>query len=66
VLDRTVRAPGGQRALLTLKPAARGTRLVLALRQIAFPDVFLDGPGATDTVSTVIDLRFARAPWEES
>jgi hypothetical protein len=65
VVDHIVRAPGGQRALVTLKPGARGKRLRLALKRLAQKEPYLDGPAATDQFFTVADLIFTRAPWEE-
>lgn len=65
VVDRIVRAPGGQRALVTLKPNSRGKRLRLALKRIAQKEPYLDGPTATDQFFSVADFRFVRAPWEE-
>jgi hypothetical protein len=65
VVDRIVRAPGGQRALVTLKANSRGKRLRLALKRIAQKEPYLDGPAATDQFFTVADFNFIRAPWEE-
>ena len=65
VVDRIVRAPGGQRALVTLKANSRGKRLRLALKRIAQNEPYLDGPSASDAFFTVADFRFVRAPWEE-
>ena len=65
VVDRIVRTPGGQRALVTLKANSRGKRLRLALKRIAQNEPYLDGPSATDAFFTVADFRFVRAPWEE-
>ncbi len=66
IVDRVVPGPGGQRALITLTAPARDRRLVLALRQTAFTDTFLDGPQATDRTAVAVDLNLGRAPWEES
>jgi hypothetical protein len=65
IVDNIVRAPGGQRALVTLKSGARGKHLRLALRRIAQPQPYLDGLGATDQFATVMDLSLLNAPWEE-
>jgi hypothetical protein len=65
IVDQIVRAPGGQRALVVLKPGARGKHLRLALRRIAQTQSYLDGPGATDQFYTVLDLLLSNAPWEE-
>jgi hypothetical protein len=65
VVDRIVRAPGGQRALVTLKAGSRGKRLRLALKRIAQKEPYLDGPAAADQFFTVADFQFLRAPWEE-
>jgi hypothetical protein len=65
VVDRIVRAPGGQRALVTLKANSRGKRLRLALKRIAQTEPYLDGPTATHKFFTAADFKFVRAPWEE-
>jgi large repetitive protein len=65
IVDQIVRAPGGQRALVTLKPNSRGKRIRLGLRRIAHLEPYLDGPAATDTFSNILDLILAAAPWEE-
>jgi hypothetical protein len=65
VVDYIVAAPGGQRALVTLKPGSRGQRVTLALRRIAHTEAYLDGPGATDQFCTVLDQALTAAPWEE-
>jgi large repetitive protein len=65
VVDRIVPAPGGQRALVTLEPGARGKTLKLVLRRKAQPEAYLDGPAATDELRTVADIALLGAPWEE-
>jgi len=65
VVDYVVRAPGGQRALVTLKPGSRGKRVTLALRRVAHTEAYLDGPGATDDFYPVLDMTLSAAPWEE-
>lgn len=65
VVDRIVRAPGGQRALITLKPNSRGKHIRLALKRIAQKEPYLDGPAATDQFLSVADFIFVKAPWEE-
>lgn len=65
IVANTVFAPGRQRALVTLKSGARGKLLRLALVRKAFPEPWLDGPGATDTAMVVVSERFGHAPWEE-
>ena len=65
IVDKVVRAPGAQRALITLKPNSRGKKLKLALRHIALKEPYLDGPAAADQVYTVVDAILNRAPWEE-
>lgn len=66
VVDRIIAAPGGQRALITLKPNSRGKKLKLQLRKKAQKETFLDGPGASDQTFTVAEVRFVSAPWEET
>ncbi len=66
IIDRIVRAPGGQRALVLLKPNSRGKRLRMDLRRTAFTESYLDGPTATDERQPVVDVAFLAAPWEES
>ena len=65
IVDTIIRAPGGQRALITLKPGARGKTLKLALRRLAMTAVYLEGPAAVDEFFTVVNTRLTRAPWEE-
>jgi hypothetical protein len=65
IVDKIVVAPGAQRALVTLKPGARGKTLRLALRQVAQKEDYLDGPAAVDQFFTIINTRLNRAPWEE-
>lgn len=65
LVDQIVPAPGGQRALVTLRPGARGGHLRVALHRIAFPKAHLDGVGAVDQFSTILDLTLDHAPWEE-
>jgi hypothetical protein len=63
--DRIVYAPGRQRALITLKPGARGKALRLDLIRRAFTAPYLDGPGATDAAFRIFAETLRRAPWEE-
>ena len=65
IVDKVVQAPGGQRALITLKPNARGKTLRLALTKVAMTQPFLDGPSAVNETFTIVDTRLTRAPWEE-
>ena len=65
IVDHIVAAPGGQRALITLKPNSRGKHIKLGLRRIAHLEPYLDGPGAIDQFSNILDLSLAAAPWEE-
>jgi large repetitive protein len=65
IVDRIVAAPGGQRALVTLKPNSRGKRIVLALERIAHTEPYLDGPGAVNTYTTILNKTLTAAPWEE-
>lgn len=65
IVDQIIKAPGAQRALITLKPNSRGKRLKLALRHIALKEAYLDGPSATDQLYTLIEAILNRTPWEE-
>ena len=65
IVDKVVRAPGAQRALITLKPNSRGKTLKLALRHVAQNEDYLDGSAATDQFFTVVNTKLNRAPWEE-
>ena len=65
VVDEVVQAPGGQRALVTLKANSRGRKVVLALRRVAHTEPYLDGPTATDQFYTILSKTMAAAPWEE-
>jgi large repetitive protein len=60
--DGVIVAPGGQRAVVVLASNQRGKRLVLDLVAAGFADLpFLDAERST----TVVDMTFAAAPWEE-
>ena len=65
IVNTIIRAPGGQRALITLNANARGKTLRLALRQVAMKQDYLDGPLAADQFFTIVNTRLSRAPWEE-
>lgn len=65
IVNTIIKAPGAQRALITLKPNSRGKKLKLALRQIAFKEPYLDGASATDQIYTLVETILNRAPWEE-
>ena len=66
LVDTVVAAPGGMRALVTLKPLSRSRHLKIALRHRVFPQAHLDGPGATDRDVSILDLKLEHAPWEET
>ncbi|MBG6191387.1 hypothetical protein IWX64_002347 [Arthrobacter sp. CAN_A212] len=66
IVDRIVQAPGGQRALISLKAGSRGKRLSLVLDRLAQPETYLDGPTAADIAYSVADLLLTTAPWEET
>ncbi len=65
IVDHIIPAPGGQRALITLKPNSRGKHIKLALRRIAHTEPYLDGSTATDQFTNILDLTLTAAPWEE-
>ncbi|WP_224792161.1 hypothetical protein, partial [Pseudomonas fluorescens] len=65
IVASMIRAPGGQRALITLNANARGKTLRLALRKVAMKQDYLDGPAAADQLFTIVNTRLSRAPWEE-
>ena len=65
IVDRIVRAPGGQRAIVLLKSAARGKRLSVILRRVAFKEGYLDGASANDETFKLVELTLVKAPWEE-
>jgi hypothetical protein len=65
IVDHIIAIPGAQRALVTLKANSRGHHLCLALRRIAQPEPYLDGPAATDHLEAIADLILDSAPWEE-
>ncbi|HYO83934.1 MAG TPA: hypothetical protein VES20_21200 [Bryobacteraceae bacterium] len=67
IVDKIVKAPGAQRALITLQPQMRGKRLQLALKRIAQTEPYLDGPGNPNpSFVDIADLTLDRAPWEET
>jgi large repetitive protein len=65
IVDKVVVAPGGQRALVTLKPNARGKHILLALDRVPHSEPYLDGPGATHQFFTILNMNLTTAPWEE-
>jgi large repetitive protein len=65
IVATIIKAPGAQRALVTLKPNSRGKKLKLALRHVAMTEPYLDGASATDQFYTVVEAILNRAPWEE-
>jgi hypothetical protein len=63
-VQAVLRAPGGQRALVVLKPGQRGRRVRLDLVTATFPGLpFLN---QTEQRATLVDLTLDRAPWEET
>jgi hypothetical protein len=63
IVDGIVYAPGNQRAIIVLKPGARGKHLTADLVSLAMPDLpFLDNGEHAERVA---DLTFPHAPWEE-
>jgi hypothetical protein len=67
IVDQIVKAPGGQRALVTFKSDSRGKKLRLALRQIKHTEPYMDGPGNPNPDYHIIaDTILDRAPWEET
>ena len=65
VVDHIVPAPGGQRALVTLKPGCRGQRVILALEVLRAPEAYLTGPPRPTSRDTILDQSLTAAPWEE-
>ncbi|HEX6888661.1 MAG TPA: hypothetical protein VF143_11195 [Candidatus Nanopelagicales bacterium] len=63
LVDGIVFAPGSQRAIVVLKPGARGKHLTADLVSQAMPDLpFLD---TGEHAERLVDLSFPHAPWEE-
>ncbi len=62
IIDKIVLAPGAQRALVTLKPNARGKKLRLALKRLAQPEPYL---AVTEALFTIAEVTLQNAPWEE-
>ena len=63
IVDGIVYAPGNQRAIIVLKPGARGKHLTADLVDVGMPDLpFLDHGDLTEPLA---DITFVRAPWEE-
>lgn len=66
IVEHIVKAPGGQRALVTFAPGKRGKRLRLALKRVAQTEPYLDGPGNPNpSFINIADMILDRAPWEE-
>jgi hypothetical protein len=57
-----IRAPGNQRGLVVLAPSSRGKTLKLDLIEPASPESYLNTP---ESRVRVVDITFAKAPWEE-
>lgn len=73
-VDKILRDPGGQRALVLLNPGARGARVQVEM--VRYPVVEdmaqaagnedLEGPGGdSEQRFAIVDTRLDRAPWEE-
>ena len=65
IVDRITKAPGCQRALVTLKANSRGKNILLALERVPHPEPYLDGPGYAAQDFTILDINLTAAPWEE-
>ncbi|WP_299046105.1 hypothetical protein [uncultured Tateyamaria sp.] len=65
VIDKTLFAPGAQRALITLKPGSRGKALRLNMIRKAFSEPYLDEGLSGDTEIEIVATDLTRAPWEE-
>ncbi|MDP9072753.1 MAG: hypothetical protein M3N98_01035, partial [Actinomycetota bacterium] len=65
LVDHIVPAPGGQRALVTLKPGSRGRRLVLSLQTTSYPKPVFEPAGAIHASTILVDVAMVHAPWEE-
>ncbi|MBX9462723.1 MAG: hypothetical protein KL840_07085 [Aquamicrobium sp.] len=55
-------APGGQRALILLRPGALGSRIQLELVRRPFSEPYL---AVAEERRTVVDLQLSQPPWEE-
>jgi large repetitive protein len=66
IVDHIVMAPGGQRALVTLKAGSRGKHILLALERVPHLEPYLDGPAAVPQYFTILDTVLRAAPWEET
>lgn len=73
-IDKILRDPGGQRALVLLNPGARGARVQIEMVRYPVVETMaeaagnedLEGPGGdSEQRFAVVDLRLDRAPWEE-
>lgn len=66
VFDRVIYAPGGQRAIVLLKPDSRGKALQLGLSRTRFRYPHLDGMDAVDESYKLGFVGLHAAPWEET
>ena len=66
VFDRVIYAPGGQRAIVLLKPDSRGKSLQLGLTRTRFRHPHLDGTDAVDESYKLGFVGLHAAPWEET
>lgn len=65
LVDKILFSPGTQRALITLKPGARGQSLRLNMVRKAFEEPYLDEGFAGDVEIEIVATDLTRAPWEE-
>ncbi|WP_299550493.1 hypothetical protein [uncultured Tateyamaria sp.] len=65
LVDKILFSPGTQRALITLKPGARGQSLRLNMVRKAFAEPYLDEGFASDVEIEIVATDLTRAPWEE-
>ncbi|MEM7056371.1 MAG: hypothetical protein AAF557_02165 [Pseudomonadota bacterium] len=66
IVDKIVFAPGRQRALVTLKPGARGKVLRMDLVRTAFSEPYLDEGFSSDIRAEIVAEPLDQAPWEET
>ena len=66
VVAKIIPAPGGQRAIVILKPGSRGKGLALGLKRTQFPEPYLNDPSVPAAPVKITYVSLLSAPWEEA
>jgi hypothetical protein len=66
VVAKIIPAPGGQRAIVILKPGSRGKGLALGLKRTQFAEPYLNDPPVPAAPVKITYVSLLSAPWEEA